>query len=278
MNVTSLETLSPFRYPGGKTWLLPISVQWLKSMPKVKEFFEPFAGGAITGLTAANLGLFDRVTIVEKDMEVAAVWKTILHGDAEWLANEIEEFDISPEHIEERLGMPIQSERDLAFRTLLRNRTNRGGIIAPGSSILKNGENGKGVKSRWYPATLKSRILKIASLSKRINFVEGDGVQTMKANIGRKDAAFFIDPPYTVGGKKAGKRLYSHSELDHECLFNITSQLKGQFLMTYDNVVRVKEMAAQYEFETRTIYMRNSHHAQLTELLIAKNMKWFIAS
>lgn len=51
-NVTQVRLLSPFRYPGGKTWLVPEIRRWLlaaRTRPSV--FVEPFAGGAIAGLT-----------------------------------------------------------------------------------------------------------------------------------------------------------------------------------------------------------------------------------
>jgi len=41
----------------------------------------------------------------------------------------------------------------------VKNRVNRGGILAPGAGMIKQGEKGKGLKSRWYPETLKRRIL-----------------------------------------------------------------------------------------------------------------------
>ena len=41
----SKPLLSPFRYPGGKSWLRPIVQQWL-SKP-VRQLVEPFAGGEI---------------------------------------------------------------------------------------------------------------------------------------------------------------------------------------------------------------------------------------
>ena len=54
VNVASVSQPSPFRYPGGKTWLIPQTSRWLMSLPvKPKLFIEPFAGGAITGLTVA---------------------------------------------------------------------------------------------------------------------------------------------------------------------------------------------------------------------------------
>lgn len=89
VNVSSVAQLSPFRYPGGKTWLIPRTIRWLKSIKKPADFIEPFAGGAITSLTVADLRLAEHVTMVEKDDQVAAAWWAIFGGEAEWLANEI---------------------------------------------------------------------------------------------------------------------------------------------------------------------------------------------
>jgi hypothetical protein len=57
-----------FRYPGGKTWLVPRIRQWLASLEtKPAEFVEPFAGGGIVSLTVAFEQLADSVTMVELD-------------------------------------------------------------------------------------------------------------------------------------------------------------------------------------------------------------------
>lgn len=274
VNVSSVAQLSPFRYPGGKTWLVPRSIRWLKSLRKPSEFIEPFAGGAITSLTIADLRLADHVTMVEKDAQVAAVWRTILGSEAEWLANEIMSFNVTKENVEARLSQAASGDRELAFRTILKNRTFHGGILAPGSSVLKNGENGKGILSRWYPQTLKNRILKVASMADRITIIEGDGIEIIKNNAHREDVVFFIDPPYTAAGKKAGSRLYLHSELDHKELFDATSQVCGDFLMTYDDAEGVRQLAEERGFITRKIAMKNTHHAEMTELLIGRDLCW----
>src|SRR5438874_10353028 len=91
VNVASVPQRSPFRYPGGKTWLVPYVRSWLryrKSPPSL--LVEPFAGGAIVGLTAGFEELARHVVLVESDPNVAAVWKTLLRGRAEWLASDIE--------------------------------------------------------------------------------------------------------------------------------------------------------------------------------------------
>ena len=103
VNVASVAQLSPFRYPGGKTWLVPRVIKWLQSRARVREFLEPFAGGAIVSLTVADQGLANHVTMAEKDEQVAAVWKAILEGDAQWLADEILSFEVTYENVEARL-------------------------------------------------------------------------------------------------------------------------------------------------------------------------------
>jgi DNA adenine methylase len=49
----------------------------------------------------------------------------------------------------------------VAFQTILKNRTLHGGILAEGSGFIKYGENGKGIRSRWYPATLAKRLVNL---------------------------------------------------------------------------------------------------------------------
>ncbi|HZO88054.1 MAG TPA: DNA adenine methylase [Chthonomonadaceae bacterium] len=275
VNVASVPQRSPFRYPGGKTWLVPRIRQWLWSLPeKPSEFIEPFAGGGIVSLTVAFEGLANHVTMIELDEQVSAVWETVLNGGGRRLAERIQHFDLTPETVEAELSKEGITGEELAFQTILRNRINHGGILAPGSGVLKYGENGKGIKSRWYPKTLARRILHIGEIKNRIAFVPGDGLGYLRENAHRRDAVFFIDPPYTAAGKKAGKRLYMYNELDHEALFALCETLQGDFLMTYDNAEGVQELADRHEFDTQAIVMKNTHHAEMTELLIGRNLDW----
>ncbi|MCJ7583683.1 MAG: DNA adenine methylase [Anaerolineales bacterium] len=276
INVASVPQRSPFRYPGGKTWLVPRIRQWLASIPKPKHFIEPFAGGAIVGLTVAFEKYADEVILVEKDEQVAAVWRTIINdnGGALWLAEKIIQFQLSPDSAKELLARNSRSIRLKAFQTVVQNRISHGGILAPGAGALKHGENGKGVLSRWYPETLKRRILDISHLKEKIRFVQGDGIEIIHKYKDDINAAFFIDPPYTVSTKKAGTRLYKYHQLDHEKLFHEVSQVKGDFLITYDDAEEVRALARNYRLETRTVAMSNTHHATMNELLISRDLHW----
>jgi DNA adenine methylase len=90
----------------------------------------------------------------------------------------------------------------------------------------------------------------------------------------KRDAVYFIDPPYTAGGKKAGRRLYKHCDLDHNRLFTVCESLKGDFLMTYDNAEEVRRMARSHGFQMRLIPMTNTHHATMEELVVGKDLSW----
>jgi len=277
VNVASVPQRSPFRYPGGKTWLVPHIREWLNSLPaRPNELIEPFAGGGIIGLTAAFEQRAGHVVLVEKDERVGAVWQAIIEaGIGEELAEKIEQFPFSPEQVKCILMKESGTLLEQAFRTIIQNRVNRGGIMAKGAGMLKNSEHGKGIASRWYPHTLAQRIRAIHQIRDRLSFIWGNGFEVIEQYSNRSDAAFFVDPPYTAGrGKRAGARLYAHSDINHQELFALMNTVKGSFVMTYDDTPDIRRMAEQHGFEIRTIAMKNTHHAEMTELLISREGSW----
>ena len=271
INVASVPQRSPFRYPGGKTWFVPYLRDWLQSRSKLPtRFIEPFAGGAIVSLTVAFERLAKHVVFAEVDSGVAAVWRVVLNGHADWLARAILNFELSSESVRKILGTPSATLRERAFQTILRNRVQRGGIMAAGAGLVKDGENGRGLKSRWYPETLARRIREINHLKDRLTFVEGDGLALLQEHGSDKDTVFFIDPPYTL----AARRLYTNWKIDHRGLFEVMRRSKGDFLMTYDNTPEIADLAVEFGFQAQPVAMKNTHHAKMTELLIARDLSW----
>ncbi len=275
VNVATVPQRSPFRYAGGKTWLIPRIRQWLlQHGGSHKELIEPFAGGGIVSLTAAFEDLVSQVTMVEKDEGVAAVWRVILGSDPQWLVDAIGDFHLTPESARNAIANCDDSLNSLAFATIVKNRVNRGGILADGASFIKQGEKGKGITSRWYPATLQKRIRAIAEIKHKIQFIQGDGLAVCEQNAHRTDVVYFIDPPYF----KAGRRLYRYSTVNHNRLFELAANLKGHVLMSYDNTQDAHDLARRYGFTTRSIAMKNTHHAEKTELLIGRDLDWLLDS
>jgi DNA adenine methylase len=275
VNVASVPHRSPFRYPGGKTWFVPAFRRWMQSLPTVPEILvEPFAGGATIALTAVCEGWVDHAVLVELDPEVASVWQVICAGDAPLLAERILAFDLSVEAVVEHLSEETTNTLDLAFKTLLRNRTFHGGILAPGSGLIKSGEAGKGIASRWYPETLARRLAALHLVRHRLTVLCDDALQCTRTYQLNSNCVFFVDPPYTAGGKKAGNRLYTYFELNHKALFEFCVDIKGDFVMTYDNADEVKALAKEHHFITRQIPMKNTHHAAMSELVVGRELSW----
>jgi DNA adenine methylase len=181
---------------------------------------------------------------------------------------------LNPETVQAILAREPTNTREAALRTIIRNRVNRGGILAAGAGQIKVGEAGKGIRSRWYPETLRKRILDISAIRDLITFIAGDGISVLQNKAEQSQAVFFIDPPYTASGKKPGRRLYTYSDIDHEALFALLSSLCGDFLMTYNDDPHIRELAARHRFELREVPMKNTHHARLNELLISRSLAW----
>lgn len=275
VNVASIPQRSPFRYPGGKTWFVPTFRDWIaRRHPKPEVLVEPFAGGGIISLTALFENLVSNVVMVEMDADVAAVWQSVVGGRAGWLAQRILGFDLTKESVIQEISRTDVVGKEKAFQTILKNRTFHGGILAEGSGFIKHGENGKGIRSRWYPATLARRFADLKLVADRISFRQEDGLAVIQEYSRRRDVVFFIDPPYTAGGKKAGKRLYRHFSLDHERLFALCESIHGDFLMTYDHADEVKDLARRHGFQMRLVPMTNTHHATMEELVIGKDLSW----
>ena len=208
--------------------------------------------------------------MAELDRDVAAFWHaTLLHGPA--LRARVIAFEVSRDAVNEIAGEPPYNVIDRGFRTLVLNRTRRGGILAPGAALTRAGENGKGVASRWYPETIVARLRRISDWADRIAFCETDGTKLLETLGSLEDTAVFVDPPYTAGGKRAGKRLYSNHEVDHARLFETLADSKANFLMTYDRAPEIVELVKRHSFSAVEVTMKNTHHARLPELIITRN-------
>jgi DNA adenine methylase len=264
------STLSPFRYPGGKSALRTKVINWIRNLDyRVKHFVEPFAGGSSVGLAVAELDLADHVTLVERDPDVAAVWNVVLNGSVDKFATRIRGFVLTHESARGTLDGKEPDLVSRAFRCLLLNRISRGGVMAPGAGWLNYGEAGKGIHSRWYPETIAKRIETIHSLRAKLTFIRGDGLETLKNFSSTPHTVAFVDPPYVVNGRGAGIRLYRYHNVDCEKLFEIVRNFSGPMIVTYHRSQVVQREARTAGAECHTVVIRTSHSVK-RELIFYK--------
>ncbi len=242
---------------------------------------EPFAGGAITSLTAVMENLVPRCLLVELDQDVAAFWVAVLHLPGQ-LIERIDEFTPTRDSVNLLEHQQPRTVIERGFRTLVLNRTRRGGILAKGAALTRTGENGKGLASRWYPNTIKQRLKAIAEYAGQIDFLAADGLTILERMLIepiQPGLAVFVDPPYTAEGKRAGRRLYTHNHIDHARLFRILAQIAergGEVMATYDESPEILALIEQYGFHAVRVMMKNTHHDHISELVIT-NRRVFAA-
>lgn len=241
-----------------------------------KILLEPFCGGAIVSLTAVAEDLAKEALMAEIDQDVAAFWHAVTRHGTE-LSARVLTFKPTRESV---MALARKTTPDSilthGFRSLVLNRTRRGGILAEGAALSRYGENGKGIASRWYPETLAKRLEDIAKIADRITFVETDGLALLEEHAETPGLVVFADPPYTAkGGKQAGKRLYSHNDIDHARLFEILADSKADFLMTYDASEEIVDLIHKHHFYAVQVKMKTTHHAHNIELIITRREMFY---
>ena len=163
--------LSPFRYPGGKTWLTPCVRQWLQSTDRrPTEFIEPFAGGGSVGLMVASEGLAQHVTLVERDDQVAAVWRTIIYGDWRWLAERIATFDFTPQDVQAELQAHRGTSNGKGISDDFARIVSVTEDPRPGAGVLEKEANGARLVLAMVSRNPQERISLIAQYRSRDHF------------------------------------------------------------------------------------------------------------
>jgi DNA adenine methylase len=229
---------------------------------------EPFAGGASIGLHLVKQGLIETVLLNDLDPNVAGFWRTVFSASGnQALCKLIEEFKPTVAELDRWIGAEPSDEVQAAFRFLLRNRTSRGGVVAPGAGMLREGENGKGVFSRWYSATLRQRLEMLFQYRHRFAVSNEDALTVLGADHGA--AFWFIDPPYTCGSAAPGGRLYTLTNVDHRALFMAIKELNGPWLLTEHDDESIWEIAKEQALEPEMVSVRNAHHKKTHELIFS---------
>ena len=101
-----------------------------------------------------------------------------------------------------------------------------------------------------------------------VKFLQKDAFDVIPKYLRDRSVAFFVDPPYTAGGKSAGKRLYLHSSIDHNSLFDLLESAAGEVMLTYDDAKEVRDLATAHGFFVKPIPMKTTHHTRTYELAI----------
>jgi DNA adenine methylase len=214
-----MKFYSPFRYPGGKSRLVPfIKTLITKTGLEKATYIEPFAGGAGVALGLLLEGIVERIVINDYDKAIYSFWRAI-KTEPSSLIKLIDKTSVTIEEWRKQRNIYQNSQSyslDLAFATLFLNRVNRSGIIT-GGPIGGYEQNSKWkLDARFNKNTLIDRITQISNISKSITIYNKDIICLLdKIKLNYTDNVFiYFDPPYYYKSQRLYKNCLSHR--DHE--------------------------------------------------------------
>lgn len=241
------KSLSPLRYPGGKS----------KIYDKVKRivinnnlsnltYVEPFAGGFGVGIALLEEGIISNAIINDYDKHVYHFWYAALNYTND-LINMIVETPLTLEERDTQKAIYSNENSDVlhdGFATLFLNRVNFSGIIngGPLGGFTQNGTYR--LDCRFNKHEIIEKIKRLSKYSNQIEVLNYSANELIEATLkDRLNSLFFnLDPPYV----KNGYRLYTNffDEKDHVALSNIVKEnlLHSTWIMTYDDCPLVRSI------------------------------------
>lgn len=255
-----MRSISPLRYPGGKTQVYEF-VRELIELNGSTTYIEPYMGGMGIALKLILDNKVDKIMVNDYDKSIYAFWYSVLN----YTDNLIHLIETTPISIEEwknqrRIQDNKNSSKDilaLGFSTLFLNRTNRSGIIKAGviGGLQQNG-NYK-LDCRFNKERIIQNIKLIASMREKIKLYNMDAEKFIRLNISKTKNSFtFFDPPYYAKGPGLYTNFYNHE--DHVSLSRtIKKHLKSKnWILTYDVVPEIFQM--YNEFRNEKYYLNYS--------------------
>ena len=243
-------TVSPLRYPGGKTKFYTYVREILSCNDMLGEtYIEPFAGGAGLALKLLLNEDVSRIVINDFDPAIYSFWHSVLY-ETEAFCELIENAILTTNQWNLQHSIYLKSDTSdpltLGFATFYLNRTNISGVVK-GGMIGGQGQNGKyGLDARFNRQTLIEKIKTIASHKEQIVLLNLDARELLQPRQLRKFYKIFInlDPPYVKKGAQLYKNAFSES--DHRELCELVKQCRRKWIVTYDVCPLVADLYKSY--------------------------------
>ena len=254
------HTTSPLRYPGGKSCLTPLIVEFLReNRLQHYDYAEPYAGGCGLALSLLYGGYVAEIHINDIDDGIWSFWDSILHHTDEFV-DLIRNSNVSVEEWHRQRDIAARSTAsenslELGFATFFLNRTSRSGIIK-GSGVI-GGFDQKGnykIDCRFNKDNLIARIRRIGRYASRIHLTKHDAIDFLKTtSLSLPERTFFcIDPPYFSKGKYLYTSFYT--EDDHAEVARAIACLEHPWVVTYDDCPEIRtlyKMRRKYLFDIK---------------------------
>ena len=275
-----MKTISPLRYPGGKTIIRFLISEILATNHFKGTFVEVYGGGAGLGLWLLKNEKIEKLIINDKDEFIYSFWYSVINHTDE--LNELisstpitlKEWTKQRAIILDKEGSRKYSILQIGFAALFLNRCNRSGIIRGDVGPI-GGKRQLGkwkIDVRFNREKLISKIIEIKERKDQITILNMDAIDCitslLNSSMTINEHLFYLDPPYYKNGDSLYRSYYI--ERDHIELHNYLVKKENlQWILSYDSAEYIKNLYEEFQIHELKI----NHHAHKvkngTELLIS---------
>jgi len=249
MSIKSLKT--PLRYPGGKSKAIKTLSQWYPKI--ISEYREPFIGGGSIAIDITKANPDIPIWINDLYVPLYNFWvqlrdngdelservrqekqNTLDEGDRDKVTAKAKElFNQYKEEIDKYTNL----ERAVAFFIL--NKCSYSGLTE-NSTFSPTASNANFSLAGADKLKEFSKIIKNWKIT-NINYSE-----VMSAD-GSDNTFVFLDPPYDIKDFLYGKNREMHKSFDHNLFAENVYKCKHNFMITYNDNIRLMQLYASYE-------------------------------
>jgi len=230
---------SPLRYPGGKSKALDKILSHIPS--NIGEYREPFVGGGSVFLAVKQLmsGSIKRYRINDLNFDLYCFW-LYAKTEIESLAEEVEKIKQKYSNGKELFNYFTRpyiklNNFERAVRFFVLNRITFSGTVDSG------GYSQQAFERRFTDSSIQ-RLRHLSVHLSSVDITRGD-YQNLLVQDGER-VFIFLDPPYwrATKSKLYGLKGRLHTAFDHELFAQNMRQCPHQWLITYDDSPKIREL------------------------------------
>ena len=249
MSIKSLKT--PLRYPGGKSKAIKTLSQWYPKI--ISEYREPFIGGGSIAIDITKANPDIPIWINDLYVPLYNFWvqlrdngdelservrqekqNTLDEGDRDKVTAKAKElFNQYKEEIDKYTNL----ERAVAFFIL--NKCSYSGLTE-NSTFSPTASNAN------FSLVGANKLKEFSKIIKNWKITNIDYSEVMSAD-GSDNTFVFLDPPYDIKDFLYGKNREMHKSFDHNLFAENVYKCKHNFMITYNDNIRLMQLYASYE-------------------------------
>ena len=270
-------TLTPVRYPGGKTKIYPEIKSILEANNLLGHAYaELFAGGA--GLAIKLLLKNDVQSIVINDFDPAVycMWNVIVNHSEE-LCEFINEaklnIDTWKSMREIYRSKDVNNSLSLGKACFYLNRTNVSGILSGGVIGGLDQTGTYKMDARFNRKTLIAKIRRIEEYKDRIEVTNLDAEEFITRRLTDPDLFAYLDPPYVQKGPGLYRSSFTNEK--HRSLARKIGDARSKWVVTYDADVLIESIYNDYEQSNLEIgYSANLKTVGKEKIILGPGLIW----